>query len=303
MSATRSKRRIAVVSGAVVSALLLSACASSSSAGSGESTASPTADASTIALPEEYQGRALVPTVLSNYAPLGFTDADGEFTGFDYDMAVAIGEELGVEVDIVPNSWENGLLGIEGDKYDWTGSASITPERIEKYDMTSYFTTGDALMTTESGPDIGDAVTDLCGYSVSAMSGDAAVDQLNLANTECEAAGLPAIDIQLFPAIPDAQLAAKAGNVDAWYTGIIYAAYIQKEQPGEWKVTGPHLRATVTNGFITRKGSGLAEVLAEAINAMIADGTYEEVLAKWNITTQALDEAEVNPVIAAPTAG
>jgi polar amino acid transport system substrate-binding protein len=289
---------------ALVSALALSACAGAEDADSDESPAAQ-AGAGSIALPTGYEGRALVPTVLTNYAPLGFTDADGELTGLDYDFAEAIGEELGVEVEIVGNSWENGLLGIDGDKYDWTGSAAISAERIEKYDMTSYFTSGDALMTSISSPDIGDEATDLCGLSVSALSGDAAVDQLTAANATCEAEGLDEIDIRLFPAIPDAQLAAKSGNVDAWYTGVIYAAYIKKEQPGEWKVTGPKLRATVTNGFITRKDSGLAEVLAEAINATIADGTYAEILEKWNISDQAIPAAEVNPVIpaASPSAG
>ncbi|OHV58940.1 hypothetical protein BCD48_05910 [Pseudofrankia sp. BMG5.36] len=282
------------MSGTTAVILALSACASSSTVGTDETTTSASHQAS-IELPDEYQGRRLAATVLSNYAPLGFLDEDGELDGLDKDFAEAIGQKIGVEVEAIPNAWENGLLGIEGGKYDWTGSAAITAERLEKFDMTSYFTTGDALVVLADSPELSDEMTDLCGLSIGSLTGDRLIDELEKGSAECQAAGEPAIDVQSYPSISDAQLATKSGNLDGWFTGKIYAAYSEQLEPGVWKVTGPQPRSRVVDGFITRKGSGMAEVLAQAVNELIEDGTYQAILAKWGIGGQALEVSEVNP--------
>ena len=294
MSVTRSKRFAAALSGAIAVILALPACASSSAA-SADKTTSKASSQARIELPAKYQGRTLTATVLSNYAPLGFLDKDGELDGLDKDFAEAIGQQIGVPVKIIPNSWENGLLGIEGSKYDWTGSAAITAERLQKFDLTSYFTTGDALVVPADGPDVGNKMTDLCGLSIGSLTGDRLIDELKKGSTECRESGKPAIDVKSYPSISDAQLATKSGNLDGWFTGKIYAAYSEKLEPGVWKVTGPQPRSRVVDGFITRKGSGMAEVLARAVNELIKDGTYQTILAKWGIDQQALKVSEVNP--------
>ncbi|MDT3440747.1 MULTISPECIES: ABC transporter substrate-binding protein [unclassified Pseudofrankia] len=293
---TFPKRRVAVLLGAVTLTLALSACASGSSADT-EATTTIRPAPSDIELPEEYEGRTLNSTVLSKFAPLSFQDDGGELTGLDYDLAMAIGEKLGVKVNTDANSFENELLGVESGKYDWTGAAAITAERLEKFDMTSYLTTGDALVVPVESRDIGDELTDLCGMSIGMLTGDRLVAVLEDGSADCRAAGHPAIDIQTYPSISDAQLATKSGNIDAWYTGKIYAAYTMEQSPGVWKVTGPQPRSRVVSGIVTRKGSGMAEALAKAVNELIEDGTYQEILAKWGLEEQGVERSEVNPEI------
>lgn len=296
MSVTPRTRNAAVFSGAVALTVLLSACSSGSSDG-GDPTSSAAPAASDITLPAGFEGRTLNSTVLSNFAPLSFIGDDGALTGLDYDLAMAIGEKLGVEVTTEASSFENELLGVDSGTYDWTGAAAITAERLEKFDMTSYLTTGDALVVEADSPDIGDELSDLCGLSIGLLTGDRLVAVLEQGSADCTAAGDDAIDIQTYPAIADAQLATKSGNIDAWYTGKIYAAYSIEQAPDTWKVTGPQPRPLVTSGIITKKGSGMAEVLAEALNEMIADGTYQEIFAEWGLDDQGVEIAEVNPAI------
>ena len=295
MSVTFPQWRAAVWSATVALTLALTACTSASPAGT-EATTSATAP-SDIELPAKYQSRTLNSTVLSQFAPLSFQDGRGELTGLDYDLAVAIGKKLGVKVNTEASSFENELLGVEGGKYDWTGAAAITAERLQKFDMTSYLTTGDALVVPSKSPDIGDKLTDLCGMSIGMLTGDRLVAVLKEGSADCRAAGRPAIDVKTYPSISDAQLATKSGNLDAWYTGKIYAAYTMDQSPGVWKVTGPQPRSRVVSGIITRKGSGMAQALAKAINELIADGTYQKIFAKWGLAKQGVKVSEANPAI------
>ena len=48
-------------------------------------------------------------------------------------------------------------------------------------------------------------------------------------------------------------------------------------------------------GVLTKKGSGLAKPISDAINAAIADGSYAKVLKRWGLTTEAVPTSEVNP--------
>jgi polar amino acid transport system substrate-binding protein len=295
---TSFQRRTIALSSAATLMLALSACATGAADTDTDAVGSDAKVAeSAIVLPEDFAGRSLTTTVLSNFAPLSFLSDGGELTGLDYDLAQAIGEKLGVEVTTEANSFENELLGVDASKYDWMGAAAITTERLEKFDMTSYLTTGDALVVTEDSADIGDDLSDLCGMSIGLLTGDRLVAVLEQASADCATAGDKAIDIQTYPAIADAQLATKAGNIDAWYTGKIYAAYSMERAPNTWKITGPQPRPLVTSGIITRKGSGMAEALAQAINEMIEDGSYDAVFAKWGLEDQGVTTAEVNPAV------
>jgi len=48
-------------------------------------------------------------------------------------------------------------------------------------------------------------------------------------------------------------------------------------------------------GFVTAKGSPLSKVLSDAVNKLIADGTYAEILTKWGITGYGVTASRVNP--------
>lgn len=286
---TKTKAAVSVSLSAV---LLLAGCGSSSTP---EETDDATNE-SGIELPEEYQGRALVPTIIAGYPPLGFQDESGNLTGFDYDMAVALGEVLGVELEIEENAFENGLLGITAGRFDWTGSAGITEERLETYDMVPYFASTTAIGVLIDSPDIEDDLLALCGVSLGATSGDLVVAAMEAASEECVDEGLEPIDIQTFPRVTEAQLATKAGNVDGWVGGRTLVGYTSIQEPDTWKVTGPgaQLQDATNNGFVTRQGSGLAEVLVEALNVLIEDGTYLEILEEWGLGE---DQAVLDPEV------
>ena len=60
---------------------------------------------------------------ITDYAPMDFKDADGNWIGFDADMARAFAKSLGVEVEFVEIEWDNKILELEGKTIDcvWNG--------------------------------------------------------------------------------------------------------------------------------------------------------------------------------------
>ena len=72
------------------------------------------------------------------------------------------------------------------------------------------------------------------------------------------------------------------------------AGYQIKTDPGVWKETGPKFDYVII-GDATPKGNGMAQKLAEAINKLIADGTYAKILAQWGASGLAVTKSVVNP--------
>ncbi len=70
--------------------------------------------------------------------PISFTDDGGESVGMDPDLARAIAEQMQREVEVIPEAFQNSLLGLDAKRLDVVGGASLNPERMEKYEMVPY---------------------------------------------------------------------------------------------------------------------------------------------------------------------
>ena len=81
----------------------------------------------------------LVAAMEGDWAPWSFHDAQtNEIIGFDADVARAVGEKLGVEVEIVEAPWESLFAGLDAGRYDMVvNGVEVTEERAGKYDFTT----------------------------------------------------------------------------------------------------------------------------------------------------------------------
>ena len=71
-----------------------------------------------------------------NWAPWCYHDETDALKGYDADLARAIGEKLGVEVEFIEGEWDGLLSGMEAGRYDLViNGVDVTPERAEKYDF------------------------------------------------------------------------------------------------------------------------------------------------------------------------
>ena len=91
-----------------------------------------------------------------NWAPWAYHDGSDALVGYDADLARAIGEKLGVQVEFIEGEWDGLLSGMEAGRYDMViNGVDVTPERSEKYDFSEpYAYIRTALVVRSDNTDI-----------------------------------------------------------------------------------------------------------------------------------------------------
>lgn len=229
-------------------------------------------------------------------APKEFLDADGKtFKGLDIDLTYAIGNVLGVKMTFVNAGFDTLLPGVQNGRYDFVASsAAPTLEREKVVDFVSVDRSGESLLVRSTDKSSITDIASLCGKQAGAIKGSLQVEDLAEQSGKCTAAGKAAIDTSLFPDASAVNLALNSSRVDAAFFDTPTSAYQAKRSNGKLSVVGPIYRAGL-EGVFMKKGSGLAEPVAAAVNELIANGTYQQLLDKWGLEKSAITTAYVNP--------
>ena len=107
-------------------------------------------------LSEVSRHNRLIVATEASLPPWAYHDEKGQLTGFEVDVANAIGEKLGVNVMFYECNWDDLFKGLDSGKYDiLISSIEKTPEREEKYQFTDpYAYMKIALAVSENNTDI-----------------------------------------------------------------------------------------------------------------------------------------------------
>jgi polar amino acid transport system substrate-binding protein len=289
--------RSPIVAAAAV-ALTAAACSSAGSpssapAGTSGSTAAATAAAAGSALPAALQHGQLVTPAVVGYPPYAYL-IGSKISGIDPDLSVALGKALGRPVTLQIASFENSLLGLERGTYFMVTGSDITAAREKTFDMVSYLADHYEFASLVSHPPIGASVTDLCGLTISTVAADSSIPILSHDSSACNAAGKKPITVTTFPDQGSAVLAVESGKADATTATVTNLGYVAEQNPGKFRLGGPSYDY-VYIGIATQKGNGVAQALAHALDRLIADGTYKQILDRYDVEADAVTQAEVNP--------
>lgn len=220
------------------------------------------------------------------YAPIEFEDDSGEPTGLDIDLANAMGELMGVEV-VFENAAFDGLIpALLSERYDSLMSAmTATDARDEEVDFIRYFNAGSGLIVAEGNPNAIQTAADLCGRTVAVQEGTIQVDLLETQSGECDTP----INILRFPTDPEAVQALLAGQADAEIADFPVAAYSASQSGGALEVI-PNQIDPAPYGIAVRPDSDeLEQALQDALDQLIEDGTYADILEEWNLAAGAIE--------------
>lgn len=242
-------------------------------------------------VPEEYRD-GLVTVYDPQYPPSYYVDENGEMAGYVIDFHKAVATKLGIPVKAEAAKFAGIISGILGGRYDMSYFHD-TVERREKMDIVDFQRTGTNVMVKAGNPADID-LHELCGHKIGVTSGgQQGLELLPRLQAECAERGEPKIEALNFPGPNEGSLAVKTGRIDGWLGDAPYTGYIIKQSNGIFDKT-PTADLTGVSGFAFRKGDPMAELVKEAAAALIADGTYEQILADWNITQLALDAPLMN---------
>jgi polar amino acid transport system substrate-binding protein len=219
--------------------------------------------------------------------------------GADPDIASLVADSLGLKLDLQPIAWADWPLGLASGKYDAViSNVGVTEARKDKFDFSTYRLGLHGFFVRNDSPIIAiRQPKDAAGLKIITGSGTNQERILLEWNKRNVAAGLNPIELQYYDDQAANVLALLAGRADAIFNPNGPLAY---EAARNGKI---HSVGTVNAGWplksdvgvTTRKGGGLAQALAIAINDLIADGQYAAALSRWSLAEEALPKSEVNP--------
>ena len=240
-------------------------------------------------------------TVATHPAQLPLADygADSrQIIGVEPDIAKLIADGLGLKLVLVPVAWPDWPLGLQSGKYDAViSNITVTEERKQKFDFSSYRFDLLGIYTRTDGP-IQSVTTpaDVAGLKVVVGASTNQDQILRHWDQQNIAAGLKPVEYQYFDDAVIGRLAVITGRADVSFEPNATGAYSARDGkvrrvglfPGGW----PDAAAI---SVTTRKGSGLADAITQALNTQIGSGTYAQALKRWNVSEEAVPRSQTNP--------
>jgi len=231
-----------------------------------------------------------------SFPPMEFFDTDNKTVlGFDADLGAALGQVLGVKFDFQNTNFDGILGGLNAGRYDLSLTSMIDKkERQATVDFIDYLTSGVTFMVAKGNPKGLVDKLDLCGNTAAvekSSTGDLSVDDIT---KECTAAGKPAVKKQPFPDQASAVQALQSGRADAVVALDLTLAYNVKTAPDAFQVDAKPFGTLPVGIPVPKSNPQLRDAVQAALKKVIDSGTYDALLAKWNLQSQALKGAPIN---------
>ncbi|MET0457305.1 MAG: ABC transporter permease subunit [Mycobacterium sp.] len=207
------------------------------------------------------------------YSPFSYHDqATGELTGYDVDVAKAVGEKLGVPVEFVETPWDSIFAALEAKRFDVVANeVTINPERQAKYDLSQPYSVGEGVIVTRANDDSISSLADLRGKTTaqSSTSNWAQVARDAGANVESVEGFAQAITLL------------NQGRIDATVNDSI-AVYAYLAETGDKSVKiAANTGEKSEQGLAAVKNSGYLPELNGALDELRADGTLAKISQKY----------------------
>lgn len=234
------------------------------------------------------------------YPPMEFVDpGSGELTGFDIDLGKALAAKMNLKPRWTQSAFAQLQSSLQTKRGDMILSGmSDNVKRQASMDFIDYLTTGPQLFTLSAQAKTYKTPLDFCGKKVAgsrstSFSGDVA----KWSNDNCVAKGHPAIAYEGTEDSNAARLGMKQGRYDGVVQGIETIAYQMKIEPNTYVMVGePLFRNDVFGIGFSKNNAQLRDAVATALNALIKDGAYGKLLAKWGLGHNAVPAITVNGV-------
>ena len=261
-------------------------------------------------------GRQLPPSIRSareirvasdvSYAPVEFYDAfapdvldrpvgepDPQVRGIDPDLAAELGRKLGVRFTFTNVAFDELIPALRAGRFDVIiSSMTATPERAKLISFVEYFKAGTSILVAKGNPRGVRSPRDLCGQRVTLQRG---TTQEGLVAAEQRRCGARPIRATALASGTQVVLEVKYGRADAALLDFPVAAYNAKVSNGgrDFEVVGEQIDPGPYGIGVRKDDRQLRATLRSALEAIIADGSYDRVLTKWNVADGALRTAEL----------
>lgn len=255
--------------------------------------AATAANAQTVPDRIKQAGKIIIGTN-NNYPPIIFKDpATNELQGVDIDLGKAIAKQLGVEAEFQEIAFAQMLPSLQTGRIDIVmAGMSDTPARRETADFVDYMKSGAQFYTITALADQIKSTDDLCGKSVGASRSTNWPQQIGeWSDKNCVAKGKPAITVVGTEGSADARTQLKTQRLQAAAQGNETLPYFQKLEPDTYVPIGAAFTESLVGIPVLKSEPQLRDAVKAAVEKLQADGTYDQILAKYGLQANALPAA------------
>lgn len=297
------KKAMLILSAGILTAAMVTGCQSSDTSkttaapaetsSAAETTAEASAETSEEAAQTEaeasadsdlayVQDKGTLVVGITDFEPMDYKDADGQWIGFDADMAKAFGESLGVDVEFVEIDWDNKIMELNGKTIDcvWNGM-TLTSEVLSSMECSdAYCNNAQVVIVPADKADQyqdTDSLKDLSFAVEAGSAGEEQVSELGLNFTQVKAQS-------------DALMEVAAGTSDAAVIDSLMAAAMVGEGTGYADLTYTIGLNSEEYGVGFRKGSDLAAALNDFFAASYADGSMQACAETYGVQAALVEQ-------------
>ncbi len=212
---------------------------------------------------------------ITDFEPMDYKDEDGNWIGFDADMAKLFAEELGVEVEFVEIDWDNKAMELDGKSIDcvWNGM-TLTDEVKSAMSCSEPYCNNSQIIIVKAADAEKYATAESCKeLKFAAEAGSAGETAAKENGFECTPV----------KAQSDAVMEVAAGTSDAAIIDSLMAAAMVGEGTGYADLTYTAKLTSEEYGVGFRKGSDLTEKFNDFMDKCRENGKLEEVAKEYGV--------------------
>lgn len=274
------KKKFVSAALAAVMALSMTACGSSNSAA--ETTAADTeaaesqAEETTAEEAKTTDGGTLIVGFDQDFPPMGFVGDDGEYTGFDLELAQEVAKRLGLEYKAQPIAWDSKDMELESGNIDCIWNGFTMTGREDDYTWTEPYMANQQVFVVANDSDI-NSQADLAGKIVEVQADSSAEAALK------EAPELTATFKELLTTADynTAFMDLEQGAVDAIAMDVIVAGYQIQQRNADFKILDDSLSEEEYGVGFKKGNTELRDKVQSTLEEMAEDGTLQKVSEKW----------------------
>ena len=211
-----------------------------------------------------------------SYAPFAIVNAEGQLEGFDVDIANALCEQMQADCEIISQPWEGIIPGLRVKKYDAIiSSMSVTKERAKVVDFSNRYYSNVLALLGPKSRNVDTSPEGLKGLTIGAYRSTVSSQYL-----EDNYAG--EVDIKLYDTQENAYLDLSSGRIDLLVSDKFPAwDWLRTQEGADYEFKGADIDIQDQVAIAVRKGSPLKHAFDSAITAIVENGRYAEINARY----------------------
>ena len=279
------KKRVLCAAIASMMVLSMAACSSGSTAATTADTKASEAETTTVAASSEKaeettaagtEGGTLIVGFDQDFPPMGFLGDNGEYTGFDLELAQEAAKRLGLEYKAQPIAWDAKDMELESGNIDCIWNGFTMTGREDDYTWTEAYMANTQVFVVRNDSGI-EGKDGLAGKVVECQADSSAEAALKEDPDLTSTFGQLLTTADYNTAFMDLE----QGSVDAIAMDVIVAGYQIKQRNADFTILDDSLSAEEYGVGFKKGNTELRDKVQATLEDMAKDGTMKEISEKW----------------------